>query len=241
MDLLPAIDIRSGRVVRLRQGEAARQFVYADDPLQVAEQFISQGAQWIHLVDLDRAFGTGSNHEVIGSLLRGPGARVRVQLGGGLRDLASIRDAIELGATRVVVGTAATMDPAFVPAAADAVGPERLAVGIDVRRGHVALRGWTQTSSRRAEELVREVVGHGVQTVVYTDIERDGMLQGGDLAGAVALQSAGARVVLSGGVTKSAEISAACAAGLNGVIVGRALYEGSLSLADGLRAAACRR
>jgi len=239
VDLLPAIDIRSGRVVRLSQGEARRQTVYSDDPIRVAEQFIAQGARWIHLVDLDRAFGTGSNHEVIRTLLRGAGERVRVQLGGGLRDLESIRNAIELGAARAVVGTAAAMDPAFVPAAAEAVGPEKVAVGIDVRRGYVAVRGWTETSSRLAVELVREVAGHGVQTVVYTDIERDGMLQGGDLAGAVALQTAGARVVLSGGVAQVTEVSAACTAGLSGVIVGRALYEGSFSLAEGLRAAAC--
>jgi phosphoribosylformimino-5-aminoimidazole carboxamide ribotide isomerase len=239
VDLLPAIDIRSGRVVRLSQGQPALQTVYSDDPLSVAEQFIDLGARWIHLVDLDRAFGSGSNLEVIGRVVRAVRTRVRVQLGGGLRDLESVRSGVELGATRVVVGTAAAMNPEFVPAVIQAVGSAPLAVGIDVRGGFVALRGWTETSERRAEDLAGEVVVQGIETVVYTDIARDGMLQGSDLPGAIALQSCGAGVVLSGGVTSAGEIRAACTAGLSGVIVGRALYEGKFSLTEALTAADC--
>jgi phosphoribosylformimino-5-aminoimidazole carboxamide ribotide isomerase len=168
-------------------------------------------------------------------------SRVRLQLGGGFRTLESVRTGLDLGVARIVIGTAAAADPAFVPAAVAAVGSERLAMGIDVRQGFVAVRGWTETTSRRAEELTGQVLAAGMETVVYTDIGRDGMLGGPDLTGAVALQKLGARVIASGGVAGTADIRAACQAGLAGVIVGRALYEGRLSLAEGLEAAACSR
>jgi phosphoribosylformimino-5-aminoimidazole carboxamide ribotide isomerase len=239
VDFLPAIDVRNGRVVRLSQGESARQTVYSDDPISIAEQFMAQGAEWLHVVDLDRAFGQGENTELIRDLIRIAGRRARVQLGGGFRDLDLVRSAIASGAARVVIGTAAALDPAFIPAAARAVAPERLAVGIDVRKGRVALRGWTETSARSAEELAREVLDQGVETLVYTDIERDGMLQGPDVTGALALRSSGGRVILSGGVASAADVAGACTAGLDGIIVGRALYEGRFSLAEGLSAAAC--
>jgi phosphoribosylformimino-5-aminoimidazole carboxamide ribotide isomerase len=241
VDLLPAIDIRSGRVVRLTQGEPTRQTVYGDDPVEVAERFIEQGTQWIHVVDLDRAFGLGDNLEVMRRLAQRVASRVRLQLGGGFRTLESVRTGLDLGVARIVIGTAAAADPAFVPAAVAAVGSERLAMGIDVRQGFVAVRGWTETTSRRAEELTGQVLAAGMETVVYTDIGRDGMLGGPDLTGAVALQKLGARVIASGGVAGTADIRAACQAGLAGVIVGRALYEGRLSLAEGLEAAACSR
>jgi phosphoribosylformimino-5-aminoimidazole carboxamide ribotide isomerase len=239
VDLLPAIDIRSGRVVRLSQGEPTRQTVYGDDPLAMAERFIEQGARWIHVVDLDRAFGVGANSEIIRTLVDQVRSRARVQLGGGFRTLDLVRGGIELGAARVVIGTAAAMDRRFIPAAVNAHGAECLAVGIDVRRGFVALRGWTETSSRRGGDLAQEVVSDGIETLIYTDIGRDGMLRGPDLAGAVALQASGARVIASGGVASAADVTAACAAGLAGIIVGRALYEGRLSLAEGLEAASC--
>jgi phosphoribosylformimino-5-aminoimidazole carboxamide ribotide isomerase len=239
VDLLPAIDISRGRVVRLSQGEATRQTVYGDDPLAVAERFVADGADWIHVVDLDRAFGVGENLDVIGRIARAVGAQVRLQLGGGFRSVELLRAGIDLGAARIVIGTAAATDPTFVPAAVAAVGAERLAMGIDARDGFVAVRGWTETSSRRADELARDVVGEGIQTVVFTDIGRDGMLTGPDLAGAVALQSTGARIIASGGVASTGDIRAACKAGLAGVIVGRALYEGRLTVPQGLEAARC--
>jgi phosphoribosylformimino-5-aminoimidazole carboxamide ribotide isomerase len=239
VDLLPAIDIRNGRVVRLSQGEPTRQTVYGDDPVAVANRFMEQGARWIHVVDLDRAFGVGSNLPIIRRVVHQVGSRVQVQVGGGLRTLELVQEAMELGAARAVIGTAAAMDPAFVPAAIAAHGAGRLAVGIDARDGLVALRGWTETSSRQAEDLAGEVVRHGVQILIYTDIGRDGMLGGPDLAGALALRASGARVIASGGVASAADVAAACAAGLAGVIVGRALYEGRLSLAEALLAASC--
>jgi len=239
VDLYPAIDIRGGQVVRLSQGEATRQTVYGNDPLAVAEQFLACGAQWIHVVDLDRAFGDGDNTPVVRRLVAGVGRRARVQLGGGLRSLDRVRESFEFGAARVVVGTSAAMDPAFVPDALAIAGPERLAVGVDARDGFVAVRGWTETSTLTVETLVNRVVADGVVTVVYTDVARDGMLRGPDIAGAAALQRTGASVIASGGVSGLDDLRAVCEAGLAGVIVGRALYEGRLDLAAALQAARC--
>ena len=239
MDLFPAIDIRSGRVVRLSQGETTRETVYGNDPVAVAARFAEQGTPWIHLVDLDRAFGNGDNDQVVSRILALVGSRVRVQLGGGFRSLERIREACDLAVARIVVGTGAALDPAFVPAAVELIGPARLAVGIDAREGWVAVRGWTETSSLRAEELARRVLGQGVTTLIYTDVTRDGLLGGPDIEGAVALQQVGGAVIASGGVANLDDIRAVRRAGLAGVVVGRALYEGRLGLADALEAAGC--
>ncbi|HVD32788.1 MAG TPA: 1-(5-phosphoribosyl)-5-[(5-phosphoribosylamino)methylideneamino]imidazole-4-carboxamide isomerase [Gemmatimonadales bacterium] len=236
VDLFPSIDIRSGRVVRLSQGEATRQTVYGDDPVAVAERFVEQGASWVHVVDLDRALGTGDNLPAVARIARRVGSRVRLQLGGGFRTLDLVRAGLDLGVARVVIGTAAAVDPSFVASAVSATGSERLVVGIDTREGQVALRGWTETSTERAEELARRVVADGIGTVIYTDIGRDGMLGGPDLAGAAALLATGARVIVSGGVASAEDIRDARASGLAGVIVGRALYEGRLTLSEALAA-----
>jgi phosphoribosylformimino-5-aminoimidazole carboxamide ribotide isomerase len=236
VDLFPSIDIRSGRVVRLSQGEATRQTVYGDDPVAVAERFVEQGATWIHVVDLDRALGTGDNRPAVAQIANRVGSRVRLQLGGGFRTLELVRAGLDLGVARIVIGTAAAVDPSFVASAVSATGSERLVVGIDTREGQVALRGWTETSTQRAEELARRVVADGIDTVIYTDIGRDGMLGGPDLAGAAALLATGARVIVSGGVASAEDIRGARASGLAGVIVGRALYEGRLTLSEALAA-----
>jgi phosphoribosylformimino-5-aminoimidazole carboxamide ribotide isomerase len=238
VDLFPAIDIRHGRVVRLSQGEATRQTVYGDDPLAVAERFAGQGASWIHLVDLDRAFGDGENLSLVRQIVNRMAGHARVQLGGGLRTLDRVREGLEQGVERVVIGTAAAIDPAVVPAAVAMVGADRMAVGIDARAGQVAIRGWTETVPLAAETLAIRVVGEGVRTIVYTDVSRDGMFTGPDLAGARRIQSAGAAVVASGGVAGVHDIRALREAGLAGAIVGRALYEGRLDLAEALEAAA---
>lgn len=239
MDLLPAIDIRHGRVVRLSQGERARQTVYGDDPVAVAESFLQQGAQWIHVVDLDRAFGTGENRATIHRLADRVATKVKLELGGGLRSQDLIREALDLGFARAVIGTAAAADPDFVSQMLVRVDVSHLAVGIDTRNGMVAVRGWTETSTARAEDLARRVVQAGIETLIYTDIARDGMLSGPDLAGAVSLRTLGAQVIVSGGIAGSSDVRAACQAGLDGVIVGRALYEGRLTLSEALGAAAC--
>ena len=239
MDLLPAIDIRNGRVVRLSQGEPARQTVYGDDPVAVAERFLDEGARWIHVVDLDRAFGTGDNLPAVRRIGQRVGSKLKLELGGGLRSTQVIREALDLGFARAVVGTAAASDPGFVPEVLAAVGARQLAVGIDARDGLVAVRGWTETSSTPAEELARRVVQAGVLTLIYTDIGRDGMLSGPDLAGARALAKWGADVIVSGGIASADDIRAARQAALAGVIVGRALYEGKLTFSEAARAATC--
>ena len=239
MDLLPAIDIRNGRVVRLSQGERARQTVYGDDPLAVAQRFADEGARWIHVVDLDRAFGSGDNLPAVRRLAQGVASKLSLELGGGLRAIDLVRQALDLGFARAVIGTAAASEPGFVRQVVGAVGAARLAVAIDARDGQVAVRGWTQTSDIRADELARAVVDGGVQTVIYTDIARDGMLGGPDLAGALLLKTAGVRVIVSGGIASAEDIRAACLAELDGVIVGRALYEGMLSVPEAMLAAAC--
>ena len=238
MDLYPAIDVRHGRVVRLSQGEATRQTVYGDDPVAVAERFADAGATWIHVVDLDRAFGVGDNLARVRRIVTRMGGRVRVQLGGGLRTLDLVQAGLDQGAARVVLGTAAAIDPAIVPRAIAAGGPDRIAIGIDARDGRVALRGWTETSTLTARALARRVGDEGIATLVYTDVARDGMLAGPDIDGARRLQSLGPRVIVSGGVARIDDIHAVRDAGLAGVIVGRALYERRFALREALRAAA---
>jgi phosphoribosylformimino-5-aminoimidazole carboxamide ribotide isomerase len=240
LDLLPAIDIRSGRVVRLSQGEATRQTVYGTDPAVVAEGFAEQGARWIHVVDLDRAFGEGDNEESVRRLLERVRGRVRIQLGGGFRSLDRVRRGLELGVDRVVIGTAAAMDPGFLPAVAAEVPAERLAVGVDTRDGRVAVRGWTETSTLTTTELASRALDSGISTLIHTDVARDGMLEGPDIPGAQALQRQGARVIASGGVSSLDDLRRIAAAGLAGAIVGRALYEGRFDLPGALEAAGSR-
>jgi phosphoribosylformimino-5-aminoimidazole carboxamide ribotide isomerase len=151
----------------------------------------------------------------------------------------AIREALDLGFSRAVIGTAAASDPSFVPAVLATVSTGQLAVGIDARQGLVAVRGWVETSTTRVGDLARRVVEAGIRTLIYTDIDRDGMLNGPDIAGAVALLAAGGRVIVSGGVSGSGDVGAACRAGLDGAIVGRALYEGKLTVSEALKAAAC--
>lgn len=228
-------------MVRLSQGDAARETAYGDDPVAVALRFAGEGARWIHLVDLDRALGEGDNQAEVGRVLRAVAGRVRVQLGGGLRSLPLIATALELGAARVVIGTAAVGEPALLDAAVARLGADRLAVGIDARNGLVAVRGWREAGGERAEALAARVVAQGIRTLVYTDIARDGMLAGPDLAGARAVAAAGARVIVSGGVAALDDLRAIRDAGLAGAIVGRALYEGRFTVAQALEAVSGKR
>ena len=220
--------------MRLSQGSAERETVYGEDPAAVAEAFAEVGARWIHLVDLDRAFDQGSNDDAIRSVVERVGSRVRLQLGGGLRTLDRVQAGLDLGVRRLVIGTAAATDPEMLDAAVTLAPPDCLAVGLDARDGFVAVRGWTETSTLRTIDLARRVVEQGIGTLIYTDVTRDGMLQGPDLSGAMALQTTGARVVTSGGVASLADLRRIAQAGLAGAIVGRALYEGRIALADAL-------
>lgn len=238
MELYPAIDLRGGEVVRLAQGESDRQTSYGTDPAAQARTFAEAGARWLHVVDLDRAFGTGDNDAAIAAIVAAVGTALAVQVGGGVRSVERARTLAELGVTRVILGTAAVERPALVDEVVAALGPDAVAVGIDARDGAVALRGWTETSAVRATDLAARVAGQGVRTVIYTDIARDGMLGGPDLAGSVALQAAaGVSVIASGGIATLEDLRAVADAGLGGAITGRALYEGRFALADALAVA----
>ncbi|HEX2217973.1 MAG TPA: HisA/HisF-related TIM barrel protein, partial [Gemmatimonadales bacterium] len=217
-------------------GEATRQTVYGDDAAAVADAFARAGARWIHVVDLDRAFGTGENDASLRRILSRVAGRARVQSGGGYRTLELVRRGIDLGVDRVVVGTAAALDPAFLGAVASSVPVERLAAGLDAREGMVAVRGWTETSDIPVAELAARALGVGISTLIYTDVARDGMLGGPDVEGAARLQLEGARVIVSGGVSSLADLRRAAAAGMAGAIVGRALYESRFDLAQALQA-----
>jgi phosphoribosylformimino-5-aminoimidazole carboxamide ribotide isomerase len=234
VDLYPAIDIRAGRVVRLAQGEAGRETRYHDDPVAQAERFISAGARWIHVVDLDRAFGTGENLASVRAIASRWGTKVRIQVGGGIRSLEALAAVMDLGVTRAVLGTATVTNPGLVSTALNLTGKEGLAIGLDSKAGRLAIRGWVETTDLLVEEVCRRVLAEGARTVIYTDVARDGMLSGPDLTGAMPLSAMGAEVIASGGVASLEDLRAVRTAGLAGAIVGRAIYEGRFSLTQAL-------
>lgn len=232
MELYPAVDVQGGRVVRLRQGAAEHATAYADDPVLVAQGFARAGTRWVHFVDLDRAFGRGDNRELARRFLAS--VDVAVQVGGGLRSADAIEEMLAWGAARVVIGTKAATDPALVERLLARHGPERLAVGIDAKGGQVAVRGWTEVFDLTTVQLAERVYAQGARTVIYTDVARDGMLTGPDVAGARTLAALGLSVIASGGVSSLDDLRSVHAAGLAGAIVGRALYEGRFTLAEAL-------
>ena len=247
-DVYPAIDLRRGRVVRLKQGDPDRETKYSDDPLVIARRWQEAGAKWLHIVNLDGAFGE-SGGENLAALERILTTGLRVQFGGGMRDLAGIRRVLDLGVSRVIIGTAAVENPALVEAALRAFGPEQIAVGIDARRGRVRIHGWKETASTTAVELAGQWAAQGVHWVIFTDVSRDGMGSGLNLEATVQLAqvtgpSAGSghylHVIASGGVASLEDVRRAYQAGLSGVIVGRALYEGRVTLGDALRVGTAR-
>ncbi|HEX8430760.1 MAG TPA: HisA/HisF-related TIM barrel protein, partial [Longimicrobium sp.] len=174
-DLYPAIDLRRGRCVRLQKGDAAMETVYSDDPIAMAQSFAEAGAAWVHVVDLDAAFGDGSNRALIRDLAAA--VPLRVQTGGGLRTEADLAEVLDAGVARAVIGTAALENPELVRRAVERWGAERIAVGLDARGRRPAARGWTEESGEDLFDVARSLVGMGVRTLIYTDIERDGMMQ----------------------------------------------------------------
>jgi phosphoribosylformimino-5-aminoimidazole carboxamide ribotide isomerase len=238
-EVIPAIDLLGGRCVRLAQGDYDRVSVYGDDPGAVAADFAALGAPRLHVVDLDGA-RTGRPHDrdAVRRIVAAAAGRP-VQLGGGVRSLAAVEAALALGVERVILGTAALRDPDLVREAARR-HPGRVAVGIDARGGRVAVEGWLETSDARAVDVARCFEGAGVAAIVYTEIARDGMGTGPDLGGTAALADAvSIPVIASGGVGSEVHVRAAAATpGLAGVIVGRALYEGTVDLARALAIAA---
>jgi len=231
----PAIDLRRGRVVRLVQGDPKRERKYADDPLSVARRWQEAGATWLHVVNLDGAFGERSR-ENLAALERILATGLQVQFGGGLRNSMALRRALDLGVSRVVVGTAAVEDPALVETALKVYGPERVAVAIDARQGKVRTHGWKETASMTAMELAQQWAAQGVRWIVCTDVARDGMGSGLNVEATAQLAWAtGLHVIASGGVASLEDVRRAYQAGLSGVIIGRALYEGQVQLQDAVR------
>ena len=233
MIFFPAIDLKDGQCVRLLRGDMARVTVFSDDPAGQAAAFAAAGAEWLHVVDLDGAFaGRPINGDAVAAILAA--VDVPVQLGGGIRDSATIARWLETGVGRVVLGTAALDDPDLVRQACRQF-PGRVAVAVDVRDGLVATQGWAEASDVPALDLARRFEDAGVAAMIYTDITRDGALEGPNVAATVALAGAvTVPVIATGGVSGLADIEALKAAGgglLEGVIAGRALYDGRLDVA----------
>jgi phosphoribosylformimino-5-aminoimidazole carboxamide ribotide isomerase len=236
MILFPAIDLKNGQCVRLRQGDMDRATVFNDDPAAQALAFERQGFQWLHVVDLDGAFaGKPMNGGAVDAILSA--VSFPVQLGGGVRDMGVVEGWLAKGVARVIIGTAAVRDPDFVREASRA-HPGRIVVGIDARDGMVAVEGWAETSSLSAAELGRRFEDAGVAAIVYTDIARDGMLQGVNWDGTIALAKAvSIPVIASGGLASLDDIRRLTqpdAAILAGAITGRALYDGRIDPAEAL-------
>jgi len=235
--LFPAIDLKDGVAVRLQQGDMARATVFNRDPAAQAHAFEQQGFEYLHIVDLDGAFaGKPMNAAAIERILET--ISIPVQLGGGIRDLATIDGWLGKGVNRVIIGTAAVRDPALVKAAADKF-PGRVAVGLDARGGKVAVEGWAETSQLSVLEIARRFEDAGVAAIIYTDIARDGLLKGLNLDGTIALAEAvKIPVIASGGLASIEDVKALLeprAGKLAGAIAGRALYDGRLDPAEALR------
>ncbi|HLQ47455.1 MAG TPA: 1-(5-phosphoribosyl)-5-[(5-phosphoribosylamino)methylideneamino] imidazole-4-carboxamide isomerase [Candidatus Dormibacteraeota bacterium] len=239
-ELLPAIDLIAGRVVRLEQGDFDRETSFSADPLAVATTFASGGATWLHIVDLDGARSGRPQHGVtVRAIVAALGTSVRIDLAGGLRTLEAIEEAVAAGATRVVIGTAALREPPFVAFAVAALGAGRVAVALDVRGGLAIGEGWRNGAPGVPPgDAIRRLADVGVETFEVTSIDRDGLLGGPDLGMLGELVAVGrGRIIASGGVARVEDIAAVRRLGCAGVIVGRSLYDGSLDLSDALFAA----
>ena len=236
MILYPAIDLKDGQCVRLLQGDMARATVFNDDPAAQAAAFAEAGAEWLHVVDLNGAFeGRPVNASAVSSILAAVG--LPVQLGGGIRSLETIESWLERGVARVVLGTVAVKDPALVREAC-AKWPGQVALGIDARGGRVAVEGWAEVSDLEVEDLAQRFEDAGAAAVIYTDVDRDGVLTGPNLGATAALAEAVTMpVIASGGVASLDDLQALAAAPrIAGAIVGRALYDGRVDLRQALSA-----
>jgi len=235
--LYPAIDLKEGSCVRLLRGDMGNATVFNRDPADQARKFAAAGAVWIHVVDLDGAFaGKPKNAAAVEAILKA--VQAKIQLGGGIRDRATIKAWLDQGVARVVLGTAAVKNPDLVKAACREF-PGRVALGIDARQGKVAVEGWAESSSISALDLARRFVDAGAAAIIYTDIERDGALEGVNLEATAALaRSVKTPVIASGGIASLDDIAALKARGIPGAILGRALYDGRVDLKSALALAA---
>jgi len=235
--IYPSLDLRGGKVVRLRQGDPAQQTVYSDDPTATAKRWLAAGAEWLHIVNLDGAFATVNDNEnvVTGIIALG----VPVQFGGGLRNLDDIKRAFGLGVSRVVIGTLAVEQPEIIRTVIDKWGSEAVSVGLDARNGKVATRGWQQASEVSPIELGLQLASYGARHALYTDVNRDGELKGVNVQSTVELAcKTGLQVIASGGVSSYEDIKALRDSGsVAGAILGTAMYEGLIDVAESIRLA----
>lgn len=235
MLLIPAIDLQDGRCVRLRQGDLTDATIFSDTPATMAEQWLDQGARRLHLVDLNGAVaGKPRNEAAIKAIIDTVAEEIPVQIGGGIRDLDTIERYLDNGISYVIIGTAAVKDPGFLRDACSAF-PGHIIVGLDARDGKVATDGWSKLTRHSVQDLARKFEDYGVESIIYTDIGRDGMLSGVNVEATVRLaQSVSIPVIASGGVTDMRDIEALCAVeqeGIEGAILGRSIYEGTLDFA----------
>ncbi|MFC3627524.1 1-(5-phosphoribosyl)-5-[(5-phosphoribosylamino)methylideneamino]imidazole-4-carboxamide isomerase [Vogesella amnigena] len=235
MLLIPAIDLKDGQCVRLKQGVMTDATVFSDDPVKVAVHWRDQGARRLHLVDLNGAFaGKPKNLAVIRDILGAVGDDIPVQLGGGIRDLDTIEKYFDLGLKYVIIGTAAVKNPGFLHDACDAF-PGQVIVGLDAKDGMVAIDGWAKVTTHNVIDLAKRFEDYGVNSVIYTDIGRDGMMNGVNIEATVKLaQALSVPVIASGGLTNLDDVRNLCAVegeGIEGAITGRAIYEGSIDFA----------
>jgi phosphoribosylformimino-5-aminoimidazole carboxamide ribotide isomerase len=233
--LFPAIDILGGRCVRLLRGDYGAGTEYYDNPVEAAVRWREQGAEWLHVVDLDAAkSGSPENTDVIAAIVREAAARgVKVQVGGGIRTLETMQHWLDAGVARCVVGTAA-LDVEWVAEAVARFGSGSLVVGLDGRNGKLAVKGWLEQTETSIPELARQLFEAGARHALVTDVERDGTLQGANLALAREVQEAGLQAIASGGIRGLDDVLAARDAGLAGAVVGRSLYDGRLSLVEAI-------
>lgn len=238
--IYPAIDMRHGKVVRLVQGDPQRQTVFGDDPAQSAKKWIDAGASWLHVVNLDGAFGDGGqeNLAALRGILQAAAAAsqpVSVQWGGGVRTTEDVRTLLEAGVSRVILGSAAVETPEVLTQALAEFGAQKVALAIDVREGKLRVRGWQQAVADDPVSVGVKFFELGLRTCIYTDIQRDGGGQGLNLAATAQFsQATGLQVIASGGVAVLEDVASVARAGLSGVIIGRALYDGNIELADAL-------
>jgi phosphoribosylformimino-5-aminoimidazole carboxamide ribotide isomerase len=237
MEVIPAIDLKSGRCVRLYQGDYQQETVYSGDPVSVALTWQQQGALRLHLVDLDgAAAGRPVNLEVTSEIIRR--LTIPVQVGGGVRDEKTAESLLATGADRVVIGTAAVEEPTLVADLCRKHGPDKLVIAVDARDGQVAIKGWIEQSSLSSLELAQQMAVLGVNRLLYTDIARDGTLTEPNFAGTAALvRNTGMAVLASGGVTSLEHVRLLASTGVEGVVIGRALYDEAFSLPEALTVA----
>ena len=241
MLIIPAVDLMGGRAVRLRQGKKSEQTVYFDNPVEPAAAFARNGAKLIHVVDLDGAFeGRSKNTESVKRIVQAVSPGAAVELGGGIRSLESIEACLTLGVSRVILGTAILEQPSLLPDALKKFGPERIVVGLDAKGGKVAIRGWEELTAWDALTLAREVAGAGTLRMIYTDIATDGMLSGPNLEALKKISRAGLALIASGGIATLEHVRAVASLetlGIEGMIIGKALYDGRIELKEAITAA----